>query len=406
MTAFGFDPDSFRLDTHGAPLLLLVRDDATSASPRATTRPTSSRSSAACTRSATASTSAASARRSSARRSPPAARPACTRARAGCGRTSSAARCRSAAGSSRSSRPRSRTRSAGSRPSGLYRAVNRVQPSFIRVDADEVTYGLHIILRFELERELLAGTLSTADLPEAWNARFEEYLGLAVPDDRLGVLQDVHWSCGAVRLLPDLPARQRDERADLGGGAGGAARPRGAVRAGRLLGARHLAPREPVRARPQADAEGDARSASRADRSTRSRTSPTCGPSTPAEPASSSRAPCQTKPDSQTAITSRLRSRRPRVGRLSSRGRRRHDELERPRLALPLLPHEKLGERRGERERRRPRGRARERPGAGPSRRRATGVGPRQAAAVPKRFPRPEPSPGPPPSRGRAVAPP
>ena len=61
---------------------------------------------------------------------------------------------------------------------------------------------MHIILRFELEQELLAGTLSTADLPEAWNARFEEYLGLAVPDDRLGVLQDVHWSCGCFGYFP------------------------------------------------------------------------------------------------------------------------------------------------------------------------------------------------------------
>ena len=85
---------------------------------------------------------------------------------------------------------------------GLYRAVNRVEPSFIRVDADEVTYGLHIILRFELERELLAGRLSTADLPEAWNALFEEYLGLAVPEASLGVLQDVHWSCGAFGYFP------------------------------------------------------------------------------------------------------------------------------------------------------------------------------------------------------------
>ena len=81
-------------------------------------------------------------------------------------------------------------------------AINRVQPSFVRVDADEVTYGMHIILRFELEQELLAGRLSTADLPAAWNARFEEYLGLAVPDDRLGVLQDVHWSCGMFGYFP------------------------------------------------------------------------------------------------------------------------------------------------------------------------------------------------------------
>ena len=84
----------------------------------------------------------------------------------------------------------------------FHRAVNRVEPSFIRVDADEVTYGMHIILRFELEQELLAGTLSTADLPEAWNARFEEYLGLTVPEDRLGVLQDVHWSGGMFGYFP------------------------------------------------------------------------------------------------------------------------------------------------------------------------------------------------------------
>ncbi len=82
------------------------------------------------------------------------------------------------------------------------RSVNRVRPTFIRVDADEVTYGLHIILRFELEQELLSGALSTADLPEAWNARFEQYLGLTVPEDRLGVLQDVHWSAGGFGYFP------------------------------------------------------------------------------------------------------------------------------------------------------------------------------------------------------------
>jgi len=84
----------------------------------------------------------------------------------------------------------------------LHRAINKVEPSYIRVDADEVTYGMHIILRFELERELIAGTLSTADLPEAWNARFEEYLGIPVPDDRRGVLQDVHWSGGSFGYFP------------------------------------------------------------------------------------------------------------------------------------------------------------------------------------------------------------
>jgi carboxypeptidase Taq len=84
----------------------------------------------------------------------------------------------------------------------FHRAVNRVQPSFIRVDADEVSYGLHIILRFELEQDLLSGALSTADLPEAWNARFAEYLGLEVPEPRLGVLQDVHWSAGSFGYFP------------------------------------------------------------------------------------------------------------------------------------------------------------------------------------------------------------
>ena len=170
------------------------------------------------------STSAASARRSSARRWPTGATPACTRARAGCGRTSSAARSRSAAGCIRSSWRRSRKRSGASRRSSSTAPSTASQPSLIRVDADEVTYGMHIILRFELEQELIAGTLSRADLPDAWNTRFQEYLGLEVPEDRLGVLQDVHWSSRLLRLLPDLPARQRDERADLGGRTGRVAR--------------------------------------------------------------------------------------------------------------------------------------------------------------------------------------
>jgi carboxypeptidase Taq len=84
----------------------------------------------------------------------------------------------------------------------FHRAVNRVRPSFIRVDADEATYGMHIILRFELEQDLLTGQLSLDDLPEAWNARFEEYLGLPVPEHRLGVLQDVHWSAGSFGYFP------------------------------------------------------------------------------------------------------------------------------------------------------------------------------------------------------------
>ncbi len=84
----------------------------------------------------------------------------------------------------------------------LARAVNRVKPSLIRVEADEATYGLHIVLRFELEQELLRGDVTVADLPEAWNARFKEYLGIDVPDDAHGVLQDVHWSAGLMGYFP------------------------------------------------------------------------------------------------------------------------------------------------------------------------------------------------------------
>jgi carboxypeptidase Taq len=87
-------------------------------------------------------------------------------------------------------------------PDVLYRAVNKVQPSYIRVEADEATYGLHIVLRFELEQELIEGKLPVADLPEVWNARFKEYFGIEVPDDSLGVLQDVHWAAGLIGYFP------------------------------------------------------------------------------------------------------------------------------------------------------------------------------------------------------------
>jgi carboxypeptidase Taq len=84
----------------------------------------------------------------------------------------------------------------------LYRAINRVKPTYIRVEADEATYGLHIILRFELEQELIEGRLSIADLPAAWNARFKDYFGIEVTDDADGVLQDVHWSAGMIGYFP------------------------------------------------------------------------------------------------------------------------------------------------------------------------------------------------------------
>ncbi len=84
----------------------------------------------------------------------------------------------------------------------LYRASNRVSPGLIRVTADEVTYNLHIIVRFELEVALMEGTLSVADLPAAWNDRYREYLGIDPPDDAQGVLQDVHWSGGSFGYFP------------------------------------------------------------------------------------------------------------------------------------------------------------------------------------------------------------
>ncbi len=106
----------------------------------------------------------------------------------------------------------------GLRPDALFRAVNAVRPSTIRIEADETTYGLHIVIRFELERRLLAGDLSVAELPEAWNSLMLEYLGVRVASDAEGVLQDVHWSEGLVGYFPtyaigNLIAAQLWERA-------------------------------------------------------------------------------------------------------------------------------------------------------------------------------------------------
>ncbi len=84
----------------------------------------------------------------------------------------------------------------------FYRAVNRVCPSLIRVEADEATYNLHIILRFELEQELLSGDLSLDDLPDAWKERMREYLGVEVPNNAQGVLQDIHWASGTFGYFP------------------------------------------------------------------------------------------------------------------------------------------------------------------------------------------------------------
>jgi carboxypeptidase Taq len=109
--------------------------------------------------------------------------------------------------------------------SALYRAVNVVERSLIRVQADEVTYALHIILRFELELELFEGSLEPEDLAHAWRERVSSYLGVEVPDDARGVLQDIHWSFGGFGYFPtyalgnliaaQLWARVREDHPDL-----------------------------------------------------------------------------------------------------------------------------------------------------------------------------------------------
>ena len=84
----------------------------------------------------------------------------------------------------------------------LIKAVNAVMPSKIRIDADEVTYSMHVIIRFELERELFAGKLSIGELPQAWNQKYSDYLGVKIDNDSEGVMQDVHWSHGSFGYFP------------------------------------------------------------------------------------------------------------------------------------------------------------------------------------------------------------
>lgn len=91
---------------------------------------------------------------------------------------------------------------AGVSGEDFYRAVNKVSPSLIRVEADELTYNLHIMVRFELETALLEDKINVADLPEAWNDRMEAYLGVRPTSDSEGVLQDIHWSLGAFGYFP------------------------------------------------------------------------------------------------------------------------------------------------------------------------------------------------------------
>lgn len=84
----------------------------------------------------------------------------------------------------------------------FYRAINKVEPSFIRIEADEVTYPLHVILRFELEKGLIEGSLNVREIPEAWNAKMHEFLGITPTTNAEGCLQDIHWSMGAFGYFP------------------------------------------------------------------------------------------------------------------------------------------------------------------------------------------------------------
>ncbi len=84
----------------------------------------------------------------------------------------------------------------------LHRSLNFVRPSLIRVEADEVTYNLHIVIRYELEKDLIEGRLKVKDLPAVWHQKYKDYLGVRVPDDARGVLQDIHWSHGSFGYFP------------------------------------------------------------------------------------------------------------------------------------------------------------------------------------------------------------
>ena len=106
----------------------------------------------------------------------------------------------------------------------FHAAVNRVEPSLIRVQADEATYNLHILIRFELEQALIAGDLTVGDLPTAWNDRYQSFLGISPPDDAHGCLQDIHWAAGLIGYFPtytlgNIYATQLRDKADeeLGG---------------------------------------------------------------------------------------------------------------------------------------------------------------------------------------------
>ena len=105
----------------------------------------------------------------------------------------------------------------------FYKAVNKAQPSLIRTEADELTYALHIMVRYEIEKQLIAGTLAVSDVPAQWNRLYKEYLGIDVPSDKEGCLQDSHWSGGSIGYFPSYalgsaygPQMLKKMEADIG----------------------------------------------------------------------------------------------------------------------------------------------------------------------------------------------
>lgn len=84
----------------------------------------------------------------------------------------------------------------------FYKGINKVQPSLIRTEADEISYHFHVFIRYELEKRLIEGSLATTDIPEFWNSQYKRFLGVDVPDDKQGALQDVHWSHGSFGYFP------------------------------------------------------------------------------------------------------------------------------------------------------------------------------------------------------------
>ena len=132
----------------------------------------------------------------------------------------------------------------------FHAAINHVEPSLIRVQADEATYNLHIIVRFELEQALLSGALSPADLPAAWNQKYTETLGVTPRTDAEGCLQDIHWSAGPDRLFSHLHPGQCLCRPALRQGPVRPDRPGRFLRPRRLRPPAHVAPRQGPPPRP------------------------------------------------------------------------------------------------------------------------------------------------------------